>query len=207
MSRRDAGLVLSSYLACLSSQETKQLPKLPALQQALARTNLNVLELGAGCGIVGITLSQFFNANLSQVILTDLPEASDILTQNLSPPTLCHSSPPTHQVLDWSSPLPPNIAATKWDIVLVADCTYNPDVVPDLVATLRSIAEQNSDVLVLLAMKVRHESEMVFFELMRDAGWVVRERARVEMPVLGGEEQEIEVFVFGMRGEVSDKSK
>lgn len=196
---RDAGLVLSSYLACLSSRETKQLPKLPALQQALVQTNIDVLELGAGCGIVGITLSQFFNANLSHVILTDLPEASDILTQNLSSSTLSLSSPPTHQVLDWSSSLPPNIAATKWDIVLVADCTYNPDVVPDLVKTLESIGQGNGDVLVLLAMKVRHESEMVFFDLMRDSGWMVKEKCSIELPVLGDEGQEIEIFVFGLR--------
>lgn len=52
--------------------------------------------------------------------------------------------------------------------------------------------------MVLLAMKVRHESEMVFFELMEEGGFVVREKCSLPLPVLGGEAEEIEVFVFGL---------
>lgn len=76
--------------------------------------------------------------------------------------------------------------------MVVADCTYNPDVVPDLVRTLKRLG----DVMVLLAMKVRHESEMVFFELMGKEGFVVREKCRLLLPVLG-EDEVVEVFVFG----------
>ena len=78
----------------------------------------------------------------------------------------------------------------------MADCTYNPDVVPDLVATLGRVAEGNQGSLVLLAMKVRHESEMVFFELMDQGCWVVHEKAVIPLPVLGGEDEEIEIYVF-----------
>jgi hypothetical protein len=70
-------------------------------------------------------------------------------------------------------------------------------VVPDLVATLISLAEGNEDVVVLLAMKVRHESEMAFFDLVRDGGFVVREKCKIPLPVLGGEDVEIEIFLFG----------
>jgi len=80
----------------------------------------------------------------------------------------------------------------------VADCTYNPDVVPDLVQTLKRLADRNRDVLVALAMKVRHESEMVFFDLIREAGFVVVEKCKFPLPVLEGEGEEIEIFVFGM---------
>lgn len=80
----------------------------------------------------------------------------------------------------------------------MADCTYNPDVVPDLVQTLKRLAQGNDDILVALAMKVRHESEMVFFELMREKGFGVRENVRIPLPVLGGEDESIEVFVFGL---------
>ena len=82
----------------------------------------------------------------------------------------------------------------------MADCTYNPDVVPDLVQTLKRLAQGNDEVLVALAMKVRHESEMVFFELMLESEFVVRERCKIGLPVLGGEGEEIEVFVFGFGG-------
>ncbi|KAG9248406.1 putative methyltransferase-domain-containing protein [Calycina marina] len=171
----------------------EHLGQLPSLRERLSHSNLRILELGAGCGIVGITLSTAIPS--SQILLTDLPEASEILTHNLAllPQT---RRKPTYQVLDWTEPLPPNVQSTIWDVVVVADCTYNPDVVPDLVATLGNIAAGNSNVLVLLAMKVRHESEKVFFELMNTSDWVVEEKAAVLLPVLGGEDEEIDIYVF-----------
>jgi hypothetical protein len=85
--------------------------------------------------------------------------------------------------------------------MVVADCTYNPDVVPDLVKTLRAVAEGNKEVVVLLAMKVRHESELVFFDLMTEAGFGVVEKCGVPVPVVGGEGERIEIFVFKLSGE------
>jgi predicted nicotinamide N-methyase len=195
-------LVLSSYLAALSLQDSsacsRTIPKLPVLEKALRRKSLGVLELGAGCGIVGISLATAF-PQTSTVILTDLPEASEIIEKNLSSSNLLLPirSKLAHQVLDWSSPLPPNVNSRKWNLVVVADCTYNPDVVPDLVKTLKCLAEGNNGVVVLLAMKVRHESEMVFFDLMEESGFAVRETCKIPLPVLGGEKEEIEIFVFG----------
>ena len=192
---RDAGLVLSAYLSTILSgkQSSKALPKLPSLEIILSKPDLNVLELGAGCGIVGITLFQLL-PGISKMILTDLPEATSILTHNIS---LC-SPAPQHSVLDWSQPLPASIASTRWNLILIADCTYNPDVVPDLVQTLGRLADGNQGLRVLLAMKVRHASEAIFFTLMEEGGWVIRESIKLPLPVLGGEEEEIEIFVFGI---------
>ena len=207
---RDAGLVLSSYIASIppaarSQRPPPPLPRLPIFERALSQPNLNIIELGAGCGIVGVTLLHHV-PTISQLLLTDLPEASEILTMNLSPGALRHPRPAklSHLVLDWSLPLPPPVAATRWDLVLVADCTYNPDVVPDLVKTLSRLASGGAvgggggdrrEVMVVLAMKVRHESEMVFFDLMREAGFGIRERCVVP---LGWEE--IEIYVFALEG-------
>jgi len=194
--------VLSAYISQLS-QLPANIPRLTHLETLFAKRNLNILELGAGCGIVGLTFAHSF-PNISTITLTDLPEASEILTRNLTRSSLSSSSKSTisHQVLDWSQPLPSNISEKNWDLVLIADCTYNPDVVPDLVETLGRIREGSEEVMVLLAMKVRHESEMVFFELMSEAGWVVRERCKISMSMVDDEEegQEIEVFVFGGEG-------
>ncbi|KAG4438482.1 hypothetical protein IFR05_006050 [Cadophora sp. M221] len=191
----DAGLVLSAYLSFVGKAlpTSRPLPQLPALQTILAKPDLNILELGAGCGIVGITLRQLL-PKISQMILTDLPEATSILTHNIS---LC-SPAPSHSVIDWSAPLPPSIASMQWNLILVADCTYNPDVVPDLVKTLGRLADGNKDLMVLLAMKVRHESEAVFFTLMNEEGWEIKESIKVPLLVLGGEDEEIEIFVFGI---------
>lgn len=183
-------MILSSYLLNIH-EPTIKLPELPDLKKTLGQKDLNVLELGAGCGIVGIALSTTLRN--PRILLTDLPEAVEILTHNLA---LLPLSKPAHQVLDWSEPLPPNVQSTKWDVVIVADCTYNPDVVPDLVATLRRVAHGNQELLVLLAMKVRHESEMIFFELMDKDGWVVGEKVVIPLPVLGGEDEQIEIYVF-----------
>ncbi|KAH8665901.1 putative methyltransferase-domain-containing protein, partial [Tricladium varicosporioides] len=206
----DAGLLLSAYLTSLSPTHTSNtksspfplgLPKLPLLQTLLSTPNLNIIELGSGCGIVGITLTTHF-PNIKQVLLTDLPEATSILSHNTSRGVLTHPWRPKIQtrVLDWSNTYPSVVAGTEWDLVVVADCTYNPDSVPDLVSMMGNCAgelgEGRKETLVLLAMKVRHESEMIFFELMEGSGWVVRESVKLGLPVRGGEGEEIEVFVF-----------
>jgi hypothetical protein len=67
------------------------------------------------------------------------------------------------------------------------------------VKTLRAVAEGNREVVVLLAMKVRHESELVFFDLMTEAGFGVMEKCRVPLPVLDGEGERIEIFDFGYK--------
>lgn len=82
---------------------------------------------------------------------------------------------------------------------MVADCTYNPDVVPDLVKTLKGVTEKNKEALVCVAMKIRHESEMVFFDLMKKAGFEVVEMCKIPVGVLGGEGEEVEIFVFGRK--------
>lgn len=77
---------------------------------------------------------------------------------------------------------------------MVADCTYNPDVVPDLASTLKAVV--GNETLVLLAMKVRHDSELIFLDLMAESGFVVDEKFALPLAVLGGEDEEIEIFVF-----------
>ena len=194
-------MILSSFIACISA-ENSDLPYLPKLQKTLLEgENLQILELGAGCGIVGITLRTYFPT--ARLILTDLVEASSILDTNIKniPPNDPLPNPESlmHQVLDWSAPLPPEIKAVSWDLVIVADCTYNPDVVPDLVSTLGRIAEQSEKVEIVVAMKVRHDSEAVFFDLMAKEGFDVKEKAAIPLPVLEMEDEEIEIYVFKLR--------
>ena len=71
---------------------------------------------------------------------------------------------------------------------------------PDLVSTLRGIAYENGDMMVLVAMKVRHESEAVFFELMTEAGFGVVEKGEISLPVLGCEGEKIEIYGFMLGG-------
>lgn len=80
---RDAGIVLSSYLYGLKNGFEKTQPKeLSALKRILTKPKTRILELGAGCGIVGITLATCFEG--AEVIMTDLPEAEEIAKFNIS---------------------------------------------------------------------------------------------------------------------------
>lgn len=179
-------------------QQSGAAPRLQQLESLILKKELNVLELGAGCGIVGLTLAAH-RKHSTNIQLTDLPEATEILERNVSHH---HNTNPTskvkHQVLDWSEDeLPQDVATANWDLILVADCTYNPDVVPDLVKTLERVTgEKSKEALICLAMKVRHESEMVFFDLMRDARYTIVEKGKIRLPLLGDDEQEIEISVF-----------
>ncbi|CAG8972817.1 hypothetical protein HYALB_00007742 [Hymenoscyphus albidus] len=208
----DAGLTLSSYLHTISplSSTSTTSSKLPVLEKLLQeKSELNIIELGAGCGIVSLTLHHHF-PQISNSILTDLPEASEILSHNIShlsipdSPSRNFTTTLKHEVLDWSQPLPSFAAEKKWDLVMVADCTYNPDVVPHLVKTLKELTSEEGGKegkgLVCAAMKVRHESEMVFFDLMTEARFEVLGKCRIPIGVLGGEGEEIEIFVFGRKG-------
>lgn len=185
---RDAGLILSAYLNCLvDGIENPYKLNMVQLQRILLKQQLRVLELGAGCGIVGITLAQCF-PNITSM-LTDLPEAEDITKHNISTANslIGDRAKIEYQSLDWAEPLPQNLKRGDLDLVLVADCTYNPDSVPDLVRTLSNLVTNNRAMMILLAMKVRHESEMVFFDLMAQHSMTIVDKVPVPLPLLGGE--------------------
>jgi predicted nicotinamide N-methyase len=192
---------LSAYLDgfCFAKGQSRIAP-LQVLQKVLFKEQLQVLELGAGCGIAGLTLGKCLPK--AKVLLTDLPEAEEITKHNIWAngirPKIIHQHRARiqYQKLDWEDPLPDKQREGEVDLVLVADCTYNPDVVPDLVKTLADLLKYNKDILVLLAMKVRHESEKVFFSLMAEKHMMIVDKLVLPLPLLGQEFEEVEVYVF-----------
>ena len=73
---------------------------------------------------------------------------------------------------------------------------------PVLVDTIRRIAQTSPHVLVIIALKRRHTSEEVFFDLMSGAQFA---NARVrKFPLPGDEnagEEEVEVYMYQFKGE------
>ncbi|KAK6334802.1 hypothetical protein TWF718_010247 [Orbilia javanica] len=170
------GLAMTSYLSTLPTPPTGELPSLTPL---LSNSSLNVLELGAGCGLAGIVLHTLLPS--TKVTLTDLPITTEITTQNLT----CNPSEGTGSIsyhpLDWASPLPGWCATTTYDLILVADCTYNTASIPYLVSVLDELCKLSPRVVILLAHKVRHDSEEMFFEMAREKGIVKKESVVFEM--------------------------
>ncbi|KAI9834831.1 MAG: hypothetical protein M1819_002739 [Sarea resinae] len=206
----DAGLTLTAYLSRVAtgSQMPKdlQLPMLDAMLASTDRTRaINIIELGSGCGMVGISLSQLVpNAS---IVLTDLPEAEDILRRNMAAAKTAPTSSLALQMLDWEDEGLPEIVSKRkaLDLILVADCTYNPDTTPALVRTLAALTESShGKAIIVVAMKVRHASEAVFFDLMAEAG--LAQYGHVALPSSPcqktlandfGEPEIIDVYVFG----------
>jgi predicted nicotinamide N-methyase len=163
---------------------------IPLVERVIASATyrkLQAIELGSGCGIVGISLAQSIPD--CEVTLTDLPEAQEIAQRNLDNMNAAISSTAGFQPLNWEEPLPPGIEDKYFDLILVADCTYNADSSPALVDTFSKLIKRSPKAVILLSMKVRHPDELVFFDYMEKADLV--EASRISLP-LPGKPEEIE---------------
>lgn len=180
---RDAGIGFVAHLRDVvqNQLETEISSKIRDHVRRAEFTPLRVIELGSGCGIAGIALAQLAPCH---VLLTDLPEAMEILSLNISVARLAKGSELDKMPLDWEEAYPSSLHNMPFDIVLVSDCTYNPDSLPALVRTVSAITSVSPDILVVVAMKVRHASETVFFDLMAEAGFIEMERTRIDLPDL-----------------------
>ena len=199
---RDAGIALTAYLSTLMLQPrpTSDLAKL--LQRSTPR-GPRILELGSGCGIVGSQVANLCSA--SDVLSTDLPDAMDILNHNVERATFVSSRGKlATAVLDWDEPLPDRVGKQRFDLVIVSDCTYNPDSIPALVKTLSAVAENSLDALIVVSLKVRHDSEAIFFDLMACSDFVEAEHTAIPLPdrhrsETGQDLEAVEVYVYRRR--------
>jgi methylase of polypeptide subunit release factors len=107
-------------------------PLSKVLQVPEGKARLQVLELGTGCGIVGISIAQ--GVPKADIILTDLPEAEEIVQKNIYQATLAKDSTLRFHTLDWDDQISKDLNnwsdcphCTELDLIIAADCTYNPD--------------------------------------------------------------------------------
>lgn len=196
---RDAGIAL---IACLCSHSRQKLhARCPLFFQLLhpaQSQRLNVLELGSGCGIVGKALASIRPD--CHVILSDLIDAMELIQLNLADSQLASGSRLSSMILDWGQDLPASITAEQFDLILVCDCTYNSDSIPALVTTLSALIARSPGAMIVVAHKLRHDSELSFFDQMADAGLVHAEQ--LTLPVRGGSpkaedgSQQIDIHVY-----------
>ncbi len=205
-SSRDAGVALVAFLSTLALQpmSTSNLAKLLRTSTRAPR----ILELGSGCGLVGLQVADL--CSTSDVLLTDLSDAMDILNHNVERSRFTSSRGKiATAVLDWDEALPELVVKKRFDLVILSDCTYNPDSVPGLVRTLNSVAKVSPNILAVVSLKVRHDSEAIFFDLMADAGFAETEHVAIPLPDRcrsdsGQELEVVEVYIYRSRMSVED---
>lgn len=159
----------------LRTAETSEIAELVQLSKS---RRLNVLELGAGCGIVGIAFAQLVK---SDMLLTDLEDAQDILIKNIGCASPLAGSKIQTRNLDWAAG-PDDSFNAQFDLVLVSDCIYNPDSSVHLVETLRQLAKRAPKVLILVGFKRRHEADTVFFDKMKETDFQIVESSTIALP-------------------------
>lgn len=118
----------------------------------------NVLELGAGTGLVGLVAGQLPGTKLW---ITDQDTILPIMQKNVSINKL--SANVFVAKLDWGVPVPTTIP--KPDVILAADCVYFEPAFPLLVQTLDDLASVDTDI--LFCYKKRRKADKRFFSLLK----------------------------------------
>ncbi|KAI4715323.1 hypothetical protein E4T48_08490 [Aureobasidium sp. EXF-10727] len=178
----DGSLSLTAYLdRVVALRSVHEAPLLESVLSSATYRKLNVIELGCGCGVVGIGLAQ--TVPDCNVLLTDLPEVDELVERNIEAANPAMSSHIDFAALDWEAPLPAKVASRAFDLILVAECIYNSDSIPPLVDTLERLIQRSPKAVVLISTKVRHESEAMFWDLFHSRGF--QKRSQTSLPVPG----------------------
>ncbi|KAF8475360.1 putative methyltransferase-domain-containing protein [Russula ochroleuca] len=221
----DSGIGLSAWLVHLSSVKnvsavessipSEQQPAVvPELKERLfGSKECHIIELGAGTGIVSLALAALRSVTSSTsqgfhdescILSTDLPSSMELMSYNIrTNAALYPNCAPTSLPLDWDEELPETVQNVRerggFDLVVMADVTYNTSSFPALLQTLASLLalsaahhvaddaddgprsqEQERDdrghnnPLVLLAYKERDPAERQLWDMMaRETGVVL----------------------------------
>ena len=182
----DGSQVLAQHVdQIISLQISTQLPLLEYVLVSATYRKLHVLELGCGCGTVGIALAQ--SVPDCNVILTDLEEVTELVEANIERMQPAMSSKVSFEPLDWEGEeLPARILGRTNDLIVVSECTYNTDTLQPLVQTLVKLVARSPKAVIVVSTKTRHSSEAAFFTMMQEAGLIEDGSMRVSLPGLPG---------------------
>ncbi|KAL4913449.1 putative methyltransferase-domain-containing protein [Aspergillus aurantiobrunneus] len=196
----DAAIASVMYLQqIIAGDQESSNSVLHSLLQTERSSPLHVVELGSGCGIVGIALAVLIPQ--CSVLLTDLPEVEEIIRKNIAVAQPAFGSEIRYRPLEWEEELPSNLfdSSSSIGLILVSDCTYNADSLPALVSVLSRLIQLSPHALIVVALKRRHESESVFFGLMQSAGLHNLYSHNMELPSQHDQWDEIELHCYGRR--------
>jgi len=184
----DAGIILS---AALTYHPPSALPEeLNAFNSSVISTStrIKVLEVGCGVGILGISIAAAFPQ--SQVVMTDLSDAQSLVEQNIKLnlrgyPHLKRNA--NFRSLDWETrPYPEWTTAEHFDLIVMADVTYNTATFLALADTLEHLLRSGSKgSRVICCGKRRHDEEEGFWRLVKERGFIVERRVIFSMDLDG----------------------
>lgn len=168
----DGSQALAQHIDETISLQTASSP-LPLLEYVLVSATyrrLHAIELGCGCGSVGISLAQSIPD--CDILLTDLPEAKELVEKNIERMNPAINSRVRFDALDWEAPLSESARNRSNDLIIVSECTYNADTLQALVNTLSVLVTRSPKAMIVVSTKTRHDSEKAFFDMMRTAGFI-----------------------------------
>ncbi|KAJ1335461.1 Lysine methyltransferase [Microdochium nivale] len=221
----DAGLATAAFLADSCWNDKSPLSMCHMFPPS-AKGTLNILELGSGVGVLGISIavlmpqilrSALLELTKSYVLMTDLAEAQERAKANIArcQSSIAWSGPASrleYENLDWQDgsvgSFGAKAGAHTWDLVVLSDCTYNVDVFPLLVTTLSAIHAHNCKeeagarglpkftTKVLMSTKPRHDSERTLFEQLTAQGWAHQLEVSIPMPRINEEGEAVEIYTI-----------
>ncbi|KAE9971214.1 hypothetical protein EG328_005774 [Venturia inaequalis] len=147
-----------------------------------------VLELGSGTGMLSILCARWLGC--IQVTATDGDDrVVEALENNVFINGLQRSDLITARLLKWGRALEENEGGMQQevDIVIGADVTYDPTIIPPLISTLRELSTINESVEILVAATVRKSDTFsLFLNACNRSNFSITE---VDFPVIPGKKQ------------------
>jgi len=185
----DAGIFLSAAITYSSfSVLPDELQKFVGPLFEKVDCSMRILELGAGVGILGISISSAF-PNI-QVVLTDLPDAQLLIDDNIRINASQHTqlkNNASFRTLDWEQrPFPPWTTTERFDLIVMADVTYNTATFMALADTLEHLFRTGSKgAKAVCCGKRRHEEEEGFWQIVKDRGFILQMRVTFAVDLEG----------------------
>ncbi|KAK0670557.1 putative methyltransferase-domain-containing protein [Cercophora samala] len=125
-----------------------------------------VLELGAGGGIVGLTIAK--GCRIDQPLyITDMIDMEPLMQHNIVLNEL--GDRVRGRILNWGEPLSQEIVDFKPDTILAADCVYFEPAFPLLLQTLQDLLTLTPTATVFFCFKKRRRADMQFLKSARRA--------------------------------------